>query len=214
MVKVIAILNQKGGVGKTTISTNLAVALLKDGYKILLIDSDPQGSARDWNEANEGKIINVIGLDRETLAKDIEAVKSSHDIIIIDGAPQSSKLAGAAIKAADLIIIPVTPSPYDVWACSDLVEIIQARQKVMNNKPICYFLISRARRGTNLSEEIEQALSGYEIPILKSRTTHREVYAKTASDGLTVHYDLKAIEAINEITDFKNEILKVLNHVI
>lgn len=214
MVKIIAILNQKGGVGKTTISTNLAVALHKDKYKILLVDSDPQGSARDWNEANEGKLINVVGLDRETLAKDIEGIKNNHDIIIIDGAPQSSKLAGAAIKAADLVIIPVTPSPYDVWACSDLVEIIQARQEVMNNKPPCYFFISRARKGTNLSVEVEQALSGYEIPILSSRTMHREIYAKTASDGLTVHSDPKAIEAINEITAFKDEILKVLNHVI
>lgn len=210
MTKTIAILNQKGGVGKTTISTNLAMSLHKDGKKVLLVDSDPQGSLRDWNEANEGKLINVVGLDRETLAKDIEGVKSGYDIVIIDGAPQSSKLAGAAIKAADLVIIPVTPSPYDVWACSDLIEIVQARREVTNSKPLCYFLISRSRKGTNLTTDIEEALSGYEIPTLSSRTTHREAYAKTASNGLTVHYDIKATEAIIEITDLKNEILKVL----
>ena len=214
MARVIAILNQKGGVGKTTISTNLAVAIQKDNKKILLIDSDPQGSLRDWNQANEGKLIHVVGLDRETLAKDIEGVKHGYDIVIIDGAPQSSKLAGAAVKAADLVIIPVTPSPYDVWACSDLVEIIQARQAVTEGKPPCYFFISRSRKGTTLSEDVEKALSGYEIPILTSRTIHREVYAKTASDGLTVHYDTRAIEAVNEIEDFKNEILKVLDNVI
>ena len=214
MVRVIAVLNQKGGVGKTTISTNLAVALQKDNKKILLVDSDPQGSLRDWNQANEGQLIHVVGLDRETLAKDIDGVKYGYDLVIIDGAPQSSKLAGAAVKAADLVIIPVTPSPYDVWACCDLVEIIQARQEVTSGKPMCYFFISRARKGTTLSADVEEALSGYKIPILVSRTIHREIYAKTASDGLTVHYDTKAIEAVNEITDFKNEILSILNNVI
>jgi chromosome partitioning protein len=69
MATVIAVLNQKGGSGKTTIATNLAHALQRDGYKVLLVDSDPQGSTRDWNEANGGNIIPVVGLDRETLAK-------------------------------------------------------------------------------------------------------------------------------------------------
>lgn len=210
MTKIISFLNQKGGGGKTTISTNIAVSLQMDNQKVLLVDSDPQGSLRDWNEANEGKLIPVVGLDRETLAKDVEGVKSGYDIIIIDGAPQSSKLVAAAIKVSDIVIIPVTPSPYDVWACSDLIEIVKARQEVTNGSPVCRFLISRARKGTNLSDDINEALSGYEIPVLTNRTIHREVYAKTASDGLTVFHDLKAEDAINEVTSLKTEILKVL----
>ena len=208
MTKIISFLNQKGGVGKTTVSTNLAVSLHLDNQKILLVDSDPQGSLRDWNEANEGKRIPVIGLDRETLAKDIEGVKSGYDIIIIDGAPQSSKLVAAAIKVSHFVIIPVTPSPYDVWACSDLIEIVKARQEVANGNPICRFLISRSRKGTNLSDDIIEALSGYEIPVLESRTTHREVYAKTASEGLTVHHALTAEEAIKEITNLNRTYAK------
>jgi len=210
MTKIISLLNQKGGVGKTTISTNLAMSLHLDNKKILLVDSDPQGSLRDWNDANGGGLISVVGLDRETLAKDIEAVKSGYDYLIIDGSPQSAKLAGAAIRVSDLVLIPVTPSPYDVWACSDLIEIIKARHEVTEGKPKSYFLISRSRTGTNLSEEIIEALSGYNIPVLNSRTVHREIYAKTASEGLTVHSDKKAVEAIEEINSIAREVLEVI----
>jgi chromosome partitioning protein len=86
MATVIAVLNQKGGSGKTTIATNLAHALQRDGYKVLLVDSDPQGSTRDWNEANGGNIIPVVGLDRETLAKDLQAIsQGSIPILQRDG---------------------------------------------------------------------------------------------------------------------------------
>ena len=152
----------------------------------------------------------MIGLDRETLAKDIDGVKEGYDIIIIDGAPQSARLAGAAVKAADLVIVPVTPSPYDVWACSDLVEIIKAKQEVTEGKPSCYFLISRARARTILSTDVKEALAGYGIPLLKSHTIHREVYAQTASNGLTIHSDHKAQDAINEMEQLKNEVLVAL----
>ena len=127
MSTVIALLNQKGGVGKTTIASNLGKGLNRKEKSVLLIDSDPQGSLRDWNEASDGKVLPVVGLDRETLPTDLQAIKAGYDIIIIDGAPQIARLNAAAIKATDLVIIPVTPSPYDVWACADLVDLIKAR---------------------------------------------------------------------------------------
>jgi len=72
---IVAILNQKGGSGKTTISVNLARALQKENQKILLVDSDPQGSTRDWHEAGNGNLLNVVGIDRPTLDKDIKTFK-------------------------------------------------------------------------------------------------------------------------------------------
>lgn len=211
MSTVIAVLNQKGGSGKTTIATNLAHALKRDGYTVLLVDSDPQGSARDWNEASGGNIIPVVGLDRETLAKDLQAISQGYDWIVIDGAPQIVKLSAAAVKAADLILIPVQPSPYDIWACADLVDIIAARREVTNGKPKAAFVISRAIKNTKLSGEINQALSDYGLPVLKAGTTQRVVYPTTAAEGLTVFSDPSS-DAAREINALKKEVLEVLKH--
>ncbi len=141
MSKIISVLNQKGGAGKTTISTNLARALHVDGHKVLLVDSDPQGSARDWSKASEGSVLTVIGMDRPTLDKDIQSIKSGFDFVVIDGAPQIAEMSTAAIKCSDLVLVPVTPSPYDIWACNDLVEIIKARQSVTDGLPKAAFVI-------------------------------------------------------------------------
>jgi chromosome partitioning protein len=84
MSKIIAVLNQKGGAGKTTLSTNLARALQLAGDKVLLVDSDPQGSSRDWNAAGNGDLLPVVGLDRSTLAKDIQAIQDNQDWLIIE----------------------------------------------------------------------------------------------------------------------------------
>ncbi|MBD2254956.1 ParA family partition ATPase [Nostoc parmelioides] len=211
MPTVIAILNQKGGSGKTTIATNLAHALKRDSYTVLLVDSDPQGSARDWNEASGGNIIPVVGLDRETLAKDLQAISQGYDWIIIDGAPQIAKLSAAAVKAADLVLIPVQPSPYDIWACADLVDIIAARREVTNGKPQAAFVISRAIKNTKLSGEISSALSDYGLPVLKAGTTQRVVYPTTAAEGLTVFSD-PGSDAAREINTLKKEVLEVLKH--
>lgn len=206
---IIAVLNQKGGAGKTTTSTNLAVALQQAGSKVLLIDSDPQGSARDWNEANGGELLPVVGMDRETLPADLKAIQGGYDFVIIDGAPQIAKLAAAAVKVADLVLIPVQPSPFDIWAASDLVELVKARQEVTDGQPVAAFLISRAITNTKLSGEINEALEEYGFPVLKNGTTQRVIYPTTASSGETV-FSQPGNPAIAEIEAIAEEILEML----
>ena len=200
---IVAVLNQKGGSGKTTLAINLAHALQQDGETVLLVDADPQGSTRDWHEANGGAVLPVVGLDRETLARDLKVV-GSYDWILIDGAPQIAKLSAVAVKVADLVLIPVQPSPFDVWACADLVEMVEARQEVTGGRPPAYFVVSRAIKNTRLSQEVGAAVADYGLPVFQAGTTQRVVYPTAASQGKTV------LETFpDEIQAIKNELKEV-----
>ncbi len=205
MSKIIALLQQKGGASKTTNSINLLRAIQKDGHKVLLVDSDPQGSARDWNAINDGAIFPVVGLDRKTLATDILSIKDQFDYVIIDGAPQIAELSVAAIKCADAILIPVQPSPFDIWSSEELVQLIKARQEITDGKPKAAFLVSRVIRNTNLGKDVNEALESYGLPIFKSFTNQRISYAESIAKGETV-LESKDDAAIKEIQAIKDEL--------
>lgn len=189
MTHIIAVLNPKGGVGKTTISVNLARAFQKKGLRVLIVDSDPQGSAQDWAQAshnNSQDMPVVVRVDRPIIEKSVDQLRSAFDIILIDGAAKLQNMTASALKAADIVLVPVQPSAMDIWATEDLVEIIKARQAVTNGKPKAAFLVSRQITGSRLATDVNDALNKYELPILTGRTTQRVVYAECISNGSTV----------------------------
>lgn len=202
-------LNQKGGSGKTTIATHLARALQLDGADVLLVDSDPQGSARDWAAVREDQPLTVVGIDRPTIDRDLKNV-ARKDFVVIDGAPQAADLAVSAIKAADFILIPVQPSPYDIWATSDLVELVKQRIELTDGRLQAAFVVSRAIKGTRIGAEITEALIGYGLPVLDSRITQRVSYPGTAAAGTTVLEAEPESDAANEIRALANEIKQKL----
>lgn len=203
---IISFLNQKGGVGKTTLAVNIAHSLRIIGRKVLLVDSDEQGSARDWHANNEGEILEVVGIDRPTLDKDILKLSKHYDDIIIDGSPRISLMSSRAIVCSDLILIPVTPSPYDVWASQDTIDLIKQRQIIADGLPKAAFIISRKLINTRLAKDVVEILEGFDLPILKNSTSQRVIYATTVAKGNTVLlYDN---EAKNEIISIRDEILE------
>jgi len=210
MMRVIAVLNQKGGAGKTTIATHLARALQLDGADVLLVDSDPQGSARDWAAVREDQPVPVVGLDRPTIERDLKSI-AQKDYVIIDGAPQAHDLAVSALKAAHFILIPVQPSPYDIWATSDLVDLVKQRMELTEGQLKAAFLISRAIRNTKLGQEVTEALTGYALPILTVRIMQRVIYPTTAAAGTTVLDTEPHGEAAKEIRALTHEIKDILN---
>ena len=208
-MQVIAVLNQKGGSGKTTIATHLARALQLDGASVLLVDSDPQGSARDWAAVQDDDPVTVVGIDRPTIDRDLKAI-GHKDFVVIDGAPQAADLAVSAIKAASFILIPVQPSPYDIWATADLVELVKQRIEVTDGKLKAAFVVSRAIKGIRIGAEITEALAGYGLPVLESRITQRVSYPGTAAAGTTILDAEPDGDGSGEIRALMNEIKQKL----
>jgi len=206
---VIAVLNQKGGAGKTTIATHLARALQLGGAGVLLVDSDPQGSARDWAAVRDEQPVTVVGIDRPTIERDLRNI-ARKDFVVIDGAPQAADLAISAIKAASFVLIPVQPSPYDIWATADLVDLVKQRIEVTDGKLRAAFVVSRAIKGTKISVEISEALAGYGLPILAARVTQRVSYPGTAALGTTVLDTEPDGEAAREIRALADEVKQLL----
>ncbi len=204
-MKVIAVLNQKGGSGKTTIATHLARALQLGGADVLLVDSDPQGSARDWAAVREDHPLAVVGIDRPTIDRDLKQI-ARKDFVVIDGAPQAADLAVSAIKAADFVLIPVQPSPYDIWAAADLVDLVKQRIDLTDGRLQAAFVVSRAIKGTRIGAEVTEALAGYGLPVLESRITQRVSYPGTAAAGLTVMESEPNGDAAAEIYALADEI--------
>lgn len=183
---VLALLNQKGGVGKTTLATNIATALAQRGQRVLFIDADQQGSALDWSAARKGDLLfPVVGLPKDTLHREIAALAAPYDWVIIDGPPRVYTVAKSAIAASDIVVIPVQPSPYDVWAAKEIVDlIIEVRVIKANLKAV--FAVNRKIVGTAIGRDVAEALASYPIPVLKAAVSQRVGFAETAAAGQTV----------------------------
>lgn len=207
----IAFLSQKGGAGKTTLATCIARELVLQGFDVVLVDADSQGSARDWRAATDKETVAVVGMDRPTLDKDIKVLNPTGTRwVIIDGAGRSEPMTASAIRAADMVLIPVHPSPYDIWAANDIVDLVKSRQAVTDGKPKAAFLISKVVKRTRLTGEINEALAEFDIPVFDSFTTQRQAYPTAAAQGLTPSDTEPDGDAAKEIRAIVQELQSVM----
>jgi chromosome partitioning protein len=186
----IAYLNQKGGVGKTTLAIHTAAGLAGRGFKVLLIDADPQHSALDWTAARDGSglpsLFTTVGMPKPTIHKEIERLAEPYDAVVIDGPPRVTDLARSAIMASDLVLIPVQPSPYDVWASSEVVGLV--REAAIYKPILKYaFTINRKIVNTTVGRDVMDALAEYQdVPVLPASVGQRVAFAESAGGGRTV----------------------------
>lgn len=173
----IAFLNQKGGVGKTKLAMNVAASLARAGSRVLLIGADPQGSALDCAAARRGDpLFPVVGLPKPTLHRDADQIGAGYDHVIIDGPPRVTELARSAIMASDLVLIPVQPSPYDVWAADDVVKLID-EARIYKPTLQAAFVVNRKIVNTALGRDVREALGAYSVPALDAAICQRIVFA-------------------------------------
>ncbi len=204
---IVSFLNQKGGVGKTTLAINVAAVLARHTHRVLLVDADPQGSALDWAAARTGEpLFSVAGLPRASIHKELPTLAQGYDVVIIDGPPRVYDVARSAIMASDLVLIPVQPSPYDVWAAKEIVDLMN-EASVFKPSLKSAFAINRKIVNTALGRDVVDALSDYPIPVLKAAICQRVVLAESAAQGQTVFETAPDHPAGKEVDSLVREIM-------
>ena len=209
----IAFLNQKGGVGKTSLSVAVAAELARRGGRVLLIDADPQGSAIDWAFERAkldppGVSVVVSGMPKAFTNAQIDEAGKGYDHIVFDGPARASATTPAAALATDVVIVPVTPSSYDIWASEDVISIIEATRQLRPNLKAA-FVLNRKISKTAVARDVYAALGDYPIAVLDATVTQRVVFAESAAKGRAVFEIDPSGPATAEIERLVNEILEM-----
>ncbi len=203
---IISYLNQKGGVGKTTLAVHTATALALDGLDVILVDADPQGSALDWLAARQAPpLFAVVGMPRAMLHRQVPRIAAGVDAVVIDGPPSLADIARSAMLASDLVAIPVQPSPYDVWAAGGLLDLVDEARVVREDLAV-RFVVSRRIANTVIGRDVTEALSAWPVPVLASQITQRVAFAESAASGLSVLESAPASAAAAEVVSLVGEI--------
>jgi chromosome partitioning protein len=206
MGKVITVAQQKGGSGKTTLAINLAVEFARQGQRVALLDTDPQGSLGRWFLTRRAALGDP-GLDLSTasawgVSYECEKLRKMTDLVIVDTPPKVDADLRPALREADLVLIPVATSQVDLWATDGVLDLI-ARE---NRRPLV--VLNRVKPNTNLSREI--ATAAQEIaPVAQASLGQRVVYAETLGRGLAAMEAAKSAAGA-EITALAEQVAALL----
>jgi len=205
--KVITIAQQKGGTGKTTLAVHLALAFIKyHNLKIVIIDTDPQGSLGKWYVIRSKKKLSNDNLTFKTASLwgaqyESKSLKKDHDIVIIDTPPKIESDARPSIEAADLVLIPMTPSHVDFWATEAIVEIAKkANKKIL-------IQINRANQRSKLISKTNEYIKSINLSATQTIIGYRQIFASSMGEGKTAVEKQKKSKAVEEIKKLSEQIL-------
>jgi chromosome partitioning protein len=208
MVQVITVAQQKGGAGKTTLAVHLAVAWSQRGKRVALIDTDPQGSLTHWYRLREERFgegytgLAFAALPGWRVASEIQRLKREHDLIIIDSPPHMETEARTGIRHADLIVIPVQPSPTDLWATKATVDLAHKERIPVR------IVLNRVPPKGKLAGIVSEQLTD----IATQGIGNRIAFATSLFEGRTVTETQPHSPASKEIKALIEELWKALPH--
>jgi chromosome partitioning protein len=208
VAKIITIAQQKGGAGKTTMAAHLAVAWAASGRRrVAVIDTDPQGSLGQWFKVREARMgegkatMHFSAISGWRVRSEIDRLARTHDLIIIDSPPHTDAETRTAIRAADLVVIPLQPSPMDVWATSATIQICKQERVPVK------MVLNRVHPQAKLT----QAISGDMIGLTANRFGNRVVFAGSLMQGYGVTEAAPNSLAADEVRALAKEIIDYLN---
>lgn len=181
--RIITVAQQKGGSGKTTLAANLACAWRREGARVALIDTDPQGSLGRWFMERLGALPADEGLEFSTssawgAAYEADKLKRRFDLVIIDTPPKIDSDLRPALRVADLVVVPVATSHVDLWATEGVLDLAR------RDKADVLVVLNRTRPNTRLSVEVAQKAAELGAQVADTQVANRVVYAETLGLGL------------------------------
>lgn len=207
---IISVVNQKGGVGKSTVSTNIAVAFAMLDNRVLFIDSDDQKSSLDWINSRPEGSVNIVGthLGTQHLMKQVRELSKNYDVTIIDGKGIISEASKAALVISDFFVVPVSPGTYDLHSTEDFLE--KVVQEVSSFKETKGAIVLNMMDTTSLSREIEKYVRNLEFPVFDAKLSRLTAFREAASKGLSIREYAPHSKANDEFEAFFNELCEGL----